>query len=61
MWNASARCADFTSEVMPPFTATSPRRKSVARAVSQGANAVNPPGAYSVARIGIESCCLSFT
>src|SRR5262249_12310553 len=26
MWKPSARCAVFTSEVIPPFTATSPRR-----------------------------------
>src|SRR5437867_6578404 len=26
IWKASARCAVFTSDVMPPFTATSPRR-----------------------------------
>src|SRR5437773_3167771 len=49
MWNASARCAVFTRDVIPPLTATSPRRKSVARAMIQGANAVKPPGEYSVA------------
>ena len=38
----------MTSALIPPFTATSPRRKSVAWWTSQGANAVSPPGAYSV-------------
>ena len=31
------------------------------QAVIHGASAVKPPGAYSVARIGIASCCLSLT